>query len=112
MFDTVAKLYAETISTDAYLNEIKQYTPRTVFVRDTRSIGKNEFYEAAAAGLQPVAVLVLFYADYEGEKVLEWDGKIYNVTRTYRRPDSDNLEITIEERLEFFGEGGDDDGSS
>jgi hypothetical protein len=102
MFESTATLYGETITQDAALNEVVTYTPRTVFLRRSRSIYSNEFYAAAAQGLKPAAVLVLFFADYEGEKVLGWEGKIYNVTRTYRRPDSDDLEITIEERLEHF----------
>lgn len=102
MFETTATLYGETITQDAALNEVKTYTPREVLVRRARSIYANEFYQAAAQGLKPAAVLVLFFADYEGEKVLEWEGKIYTVTRTYRSPDSDDLEITIEEKMDHF----------
>ena len=102
MFETSAILYAETVTQDAALNEIRTYTGRTVFVRRARSIYANEFYQAAAQGLQPAAVLVLFFGDYEGEKVVGWEGKVYTVTRTYRKPDSDDLELTLEERLEHI----------
>ena len=102
MFETTAKLYSETVTQDAALNQVKTYEGRDVFVRRSRSIYANEFYQAAAQGLKPSAVLTIFFADYEGEKVVGWEGKIYNVTRTYQRPDSDDLEITLEERLELF----------
>jgi len=102
MFETSAILYNETVTQDAALNEIRTYTGRTVFVRRARSIYANEFYQAAAQGLQPAAVLVLFFGDYEGEKVVGWEGKVYTVTRTYRKPDSDDLELTLEERLEHI----------
>ena len=102
MFETSAILYTETVTQDAALNEIRTYTGRTVFVRRARSIYANEFYQAAAQGLQPAAVLVLFFGDYEGEKVVGWEGKVYTVTRTYRKPDSDDLELTLEERLEHI----------
>ena len=46
--------------------------------------------------------MVLFFGDYEGEKIVGWNGRVYNITRTYQRPDSDDLELTIEERLEYF----------
>lgn len=111
MFDSTATLYQETITQDAALNEVKTYQGRDVYVRKTRSISINEFYQAAAAGLKPSAVIILFFGDYQGEKVVEWSGKVYNVTRTYQRPDSDDLELTIEERLEFIdGIGGGNDG--
>ena len=102
MFETSAILYAETVTQDAALNEIRTFTGRTVFVRRARSIYAHEFYQAAAQGLQPAAVLVLFFGDYEGEKVVGWEGKVYTVTRTYRKPDSDDLELTLEERLEHI----------
>lgn len=102
MFETTATLYGETITQDAALNEVKAYTPRTVLIRRSRSIYANEFYQAAAQGLKPAAVLVLFFGDYEGEKIVGWNGRVYNITRTYQKPDSDDLELTIEERLEYF----------
>lgn len=102
MFETTATLYKETITTDAALNEVKTYSGRTVFVRQIRSVGSNEFYQAAAQGLKPSAVLVIFFGDYEGEKVIGWQGGIYTVTRSYQRPDSDDLELTVERNLEHI----------
>lgn len=102
MFETTAKLYAQTITADAVGNEIEKYIPRTVYIRRTRSVYTNEFYAAAAAGLKPSVVLVMFFGDYQGEQIVGWQGHVYNVTRTYRAPDSDDLEITLEETLEFI----------
>lgn len=102
MFDTTAKLYAQTITKDAAGNEIERYTPRKVYIRRTRSVYTNEFYAAAAAGLKPSVVLVMFFGDYNGEQIVGWQGKVYNVTRTYRAQNSDDIELTLEERLEFI----------
>lgn len=99
MYDTTATLLSETIAQDAYLNEIKTYQGRDIFVRRTRSIYRDEFYQAAAVGLRPAAVLVIFAGDYTGEKLVEWQGITYAVTRTYQAPGSDDLELTISERL-------------
>lgn len=99
MFDSTATLYSEAITQDANLNEVKTYVGRDVFLRRTRSVYRDEFYQAAAQGLKPAAVLVLFFGDYNGEKVVEWGDKLYSVTRAYRRPNSDDLELTIEESL-------------
>lgn len=102
MFETTAKLYEQTITTDAVGNEVEHYTGRTVYIRRTRSVYTNEFYAAAAAGLKPSVVLVMFFGDYKGEQIVKWLGDVYNVTRTYRAPDSDDLELTLEKRLEFI----------
>lgn len=99
MFDTTLTLYSESITQDAALNEVKTYSARTVPVRKARSVYANEFYQAAAQGMHPAAVLVIFFGDYEGEKVVEWQGKTYAITRTYQKPSSDDLELTIEEDL-------------
>lgn len=102
MFETTATLYTEQITQDAALNEVKTYTGRSVFVRKVRSVGTNEFYQAAAQGLKPSAVLVVFFGDYNGEKIVGWQGGIYTVTRSYQRPDSDDLELTLERNLEHI----------
>lgn len=103
MYDTTIKLYQETISQDAALNEVKQYGEgRTIYVRRIRSITTSEFYQAAAQGMKPAAVLVVFVGDYKDEPVIGWKDKYYKITRTYQRPGSDDLEITIEETLELL----------
>lgn len=102
MFETTATLYEETITRDAALNEVKTYNGHDVFIRRTKSITSSEFYQAAAQGMQPAAVLVLFFGDYHGEKVIGWQGQIYRIVRTYQRPDSDDMELTIEQTQEFI----------
>lgn len=100
MFDSIATLRAETVAQDAELNEVVTYTDREVFVHPA-SVRMSEFYQAANAGLKPELILVLAnFADYQGERVVLFDGKEYTVLRTYQRPDRDNLELTLEERVE------------
>ena len=102
MFETTATLYEEHTTLDGALNEVHTYTPRTVFVRKARSVYANEFYEAAAQGLKPAVVLVIFFGDYQNEKLVGWGGNYYGVTRAYQRPDSDDLELTLEQKLEYI----------
>lgn len=99
MYESTATLYKATITQDAALNEVTTYTGREVYVRKTRSIYANEFYQAASQGMKPAAVLTVFFGDYEGEEVVGWKGKTYRVTRIYQRPDSDDMELTVEEDL-------------
>lgn len=99
MFDTVLTLMSETITQDENLNELRSFTGREVFARSTRSIYRDEFYQAAAVGLRPAAVISIFFGDYAGEKVCEWQGHTYGITRTYQAPGSDDIELTLSERL-------------
>lgn len=99
MFENVATLRQETFTLDASLNQAATYKDRVVFVRPS-SVRMAEFYQAANAGLKPELVLVLAnFADYEGERVVLYEGKEYTVLRTYRKPDRDSLELTLEERV-------------
>ena len=97
MFNDIAYLCAETVTQDEYLNEKKELTPREVFVQ-TRSIGTSEFYAAATTDFHPDITLVLAdYYDYEGEKVVYYNGKFFDVIRTYKK--SNRLEIVLQERI-------------
>lgn len=50
---------------------------------DVQSVTRSEHYQAAANGLKPEIVFVVNKYDYEGEKQVEFEGKSYNVIRTY-----------------------------
>lgn len=100
VFDTVAYLLEETVRQDLALNQVKTYKERKVYVRWARSIYMNEFYEAAAQGLKPEAVLAVFFSDYKGEKIVRWRDVFYKVTRAFQAPASDNIELTIERTVE------------
>ena len=99
MIEGTAILKKAVVTQDEALNEIETYTERTVFVRP-RSVYASEFYQAAAVGLKPSLTLVLAsFADYDDEKLVEFEGKEYTVTRVFRRPDRDSVELTLEERV-------------
>lgn len=58
-------------------------TSTTVFA-EVMSASQNEFYKALANGLEPELVFMITdYGDYDGQKVLEYDGKRMRVIRTY-----------------------------
>lgn len=68
-----------------------------------RSVGMQEFYRAKELGLEPSVVFVLAErADYEGEKVVIWEGRRYDVVRTYINGDA--IEITCEEAKRNAGQ--------
>lgn len=88
----VIQLIRITQTIDAYGDPLMKETARQVFCR-VASVGAKEFYQAAAIGLQPEIKFVLAdYLDYEGEKLVEYNGCTYHVLRTYR--DKQELELT------------------
>lgn len=59
-----------------------------------RSIGQAEFYQANAVDIHPEAKFILAdYLDYDGETLVDWNGKRYRVLRTYRT--GQELELTV-----------------
>jgi len=98
MFESTCDLISLEYIVDGAGNSIATEESRTVFCKP-RSVTRSEFYQAALAGLKPSVVLVLsHFADYGDEKVVDFQGKRYTVTRAYTRPDMDSIELTLEER--------------
>lgn len=97
MYEGIAILKKEIITKDKYLNEVKTYIDRQVFVKP-QSIYANEFYQAASSGLKPSIKLVISTAaDYDDEKLVEYERTLYSVIRVYRHKDS--IELTCEEKI-------------
>ena len=100
MYDSVATLKAYgTPSYDEYGNEVQGDIEKTVFVQP-RGVYNAEFYNAAQAGLHPSITFVLTNkADYNGERLIEWEGKLYNVIRTDWTAQRDSISLICEERV-------------
>lgn len=48
------------------------------------SVTRNEFYKAKENGIEPIYAFVISeYADYNGEKIVEFRDKRYRVIRSY-----------------------------
>ena len=100
MYDSVATLKAYGTPTyDEYGNEVQNVTETTVFVQP-RGVYQSEFYNAAQAGLHPSLTLFLTNReDYSGQKVLEFEGKDYNVIRVDWNAQRDGISLICEERV-------------
>lgn len=92
----VIKLIGATKSQDDFGVWRETLTERTVFC-NVQSVTRAEFFEGGRNGLNPQYVFTMFFADYEGETVVEFEGQTYSVYRTFRRRD-DTLEIYVERR--------------
>lgn len=62
---------------------------------DVRSIGRNEFYNAAVANLRPEMTFLVHAFEYNGERKVEFNGQQYSVLRTYA-DGTEEVELTCE----------------
>lgn len=92
----VIKLIKAVQTQDEYGVWRETLTSRQVFC-DVRSVNRSEFFEAGRSGLNPEFVFTVFFADYEDETLLEFDGKTYSIYRTYLTR-SDTLELYAERK--------------
>lgn len=100
MYDGIAilKSYSNE-GFDKYGNKTTKEVKRTVFVQP-RGVYASEFYNAAQLGLKPSLTLYMTYRnDYQGEKVLEFDGKDYSVIRVDWNAQRDGISLICEERV-------------
>lgn len=100
MYDGVATLKAYGTPTfDAEGNEIPTITETTVFVQP-RGVYSSEFYNAAQLGLKPsVTLFIANRADYSGQKVVEYEGRDYDVIRVDWNAQRDGISLICEERV-------------
>jgi SPP1 family predicted phage head-tail adaptor len=100
MYDGIATLigYGEPIFDD-YGNEVNAETRTVVFVQP-RGVYQSEFYNAAQLGLKPSVTLFLTNReDYDGQKVVEYEGKEYSVIRVDWNAQRDGISLVCEERV-------------
>lgn len=100
MYDSVATLKAYGTPTyDGYGNEFVPEITTTVFVQP-RGVYQSEFYNAAQLGLKPSLTLFLSNReDYDGQKVLTYEDKDYNVIRVDWNAQRDGISLVCEERI-------------
>jgi len=58
-------------------------TERRKVYAEVTSVSQTEWFEGGRAGLNPELRFRMFRYDYEGEKMLVYNGRIYAIYRTY-----------------------------
>jgi len=92
----VIKLIGTTKAQDDY--GVWRMTPTTREVMcQVDSVSQNEFFEGGRNGLNPEFKFTLFFADYNDETIVEYNGKTYSVYRTYYRR-TDKIELYVERK--------------
>ena len=92
----VIKLIGTTKEQDDFGVLRETTTKHTVFC-NVQSVTRAEFFDAGRNGLNPQFVFTMFYADYCNEPMVEYNGEVYAVYRTYLRRD-DTLEVYVERK--------------
>lgn len=91
----VVYLVSETPAARGVFEPVER-TKRMVYC-EVRSVGMSEVYEAKGHDLEPEYVFDLSdYAEYNGEKIVEYNGVLYDVFRTY--VNGQKIEITVTRR--------------
>lgn len=101
MYDGIATLKAyAVITTDDYGNPTTTIKETTVYVQP-RGVYQSEFYNAAQVGLKPSLTLFISNReDYDGQKVIEYEGKEYEVIRTDWNAQRDGISLICEEKVQ------------
>lgn len=88
---TVIYLVNTTIAQDDYGVWVQSYSRKQVYCR-VESVTRAEFFEGGRNGLNPELVFTMFFGDYSGEPVVEYNGNTYAVYRTYQGK-TDTIEL-------------------
>ena len=92
----VINLISESRTQDDYGRWIATKTSKQVMCQ-VDSITRAEFFEGGRNGLNPEFKFTMFFGDYSGESIVEYQGKTYAVYRTYLRR-TDIIELYVERK--------------
>lgn len=84
----------EQIETDGRSTEVWAHS---------ESIRRAEWYEAGRNGMNPSLVITTPRSNYSGEHTAIWQGKRYEIYRTYYSVDDENVELYLEEKAGVDG---------
>lgn len=82
MYNYTVNLIKNETTYDELGNPINMGTKQKVLCH-LAEVGFNEFYNAQVADLKPEIKFIIKRFEYSGEKKIEFEGKIYQVIRTY-----------------------------
>lgn len=89
-------LISQTHSHDAIGQDTVQETMHSC-ICTVLSVSRTEWAAAQQKSLFPSSVLCVFFADYDGQKIAEFEGKRFEIYRTYNA--GDYTELYLGERV-------------
>lgn len=89
-------LISETFTEDQY-GVLAPTRERRLAYANVTSVSASEWFEGGRNGLNPELRVIMFGPDYNGEEVVEIDGKTYSIYRTYTAR-TDVIELYVQKR--------------
>lgn len=77
-------------------NHVSEETRKRVFAK-AESIYSNEFFQAGQSGIKAELKLTVWEAEYSGERLAEYKGRVYDIYRTFTAYDT--VELYLSERV-------------
>lgn len=93
---TPITLLTTTKEQDDYGVWVETITSKDVFAQ-VDSVTRAEFFEGGRAGLNPEFRMTMFSGDYDGQKMLIYNGNTYSIYRTYLNR-TDTIELYVERK--------------
>ena len=88
--DGLIRLLSKVEDKDQYGVDRVTYMARDAFC-NIKNVSMTEFFDAGRNGIKPEYQMTVFHADYNGEVMVEYEGFIFAVYRTYRSGDYTEL---------------------
>lgn len=96
-FDDVITIISKVrAGTDDYGNPTHAISSKEVLCNIT-GVYRDEYYSAGSVGLKPSYTVTMHEFEYNGEQKIVYEGKEYDVLRTY--VDEGLLELTVGEKI-------------
>lgn len=98
MDDLVLLIGAESSSQNGFGAQVSKLNTTPCWVT-VRSVTRAEWQAAGRKDLNPAFVLTTNRANYSGQMAVEYKGRRYAVYRTYSPPESDEIELYLQEEV-------------
>ncbi len=96
LMNDIAFLIKLAFSQDEIGNDIESVSRKKVFCQIT-SASQSEFFKAAQIGFKAEKRIKMWKSEYDGEQIVEIDGKQFNVYRTFEN--YDYIELYLQTRV-------------
>jgi hypothetical protein len=97
--DDVLVLIGADIQTNDLLEQVEGDGTRSEVFGRVESVTRAEWFEGGREGMNPALVFITPAVNYSGEPEAELQGVRYRIYRTYRKRDTDEVELYLEEKV-------------
>lgn len=97
MDEIIVTLLVVEYEVDSLKKQKKNIVSRREVFGTKKSVGANEFFKAGQLGIRSQYQVLVHTCEYDGETLVEINGKNHSVYRTYERTDG-FTELYLEER--------------